>query len=149
MVILLGVLDQITKWLAYRNKPSFDILGDFLKIEYTENTGTIFGLFENSNLIFMCLAVILCVVIALYMKKYVPKKSYKEKGFLLILAGGIGNLIDRIFRGFVVDFISLKWVGIFNLADAYIVLGVIFIIILELRELLKNGEASRKSDFRA
>lgn len=81
------------------------------------------------------------------MKKNVPKKTLQEKGFLLILSGGIGNLLDRIFRGFVVDFISLKWVGIFNFADMYIVIGVIFIIILEITESLKNGKASKKSNF--
>lgn len=75
------------------------------------------------------------------------RKSLQEKGFMLILAGGIGNLIDRIFRGFVVDFISLKWVGIFNFADMCIVIGVIFIIILEIMESLKNGKASKKSNF--
>ena len=57
------------------------------------------------------------------------------------------DIIDRIFRGFVVDFISLKWVGIFNFADSYIVLGVLFIIFMEIREIFKDGEADKKSDF--
>lgn len=146
MIIILVILDQITKYFANRYRPSFDVIGEFLKIDYVENTGTIFGLFENSNLIFIVLALILCIIISVYMKFNIPKKSLKEKGLLLILAGGVGNLIDRIFRGFVVDFISLKWVGIFNFADSYIVIGAIFLLFLELKEFLKNGEASRKSD---
>lgn len=147
MIILLVIIDQLTKLYIYNAKPSFNIIGNFFRVQYTQNTGTIFGLFENSNLIFIFLAITLCFIIAFYMKKNVPKKSLQEKGFLLILSGGIGNLLDRIFRGFVVDFISIKWIGIFNFADMYIVIGVIFIIILELMESLKNGKASKKSNF--
>lgn len=146
MIVLLVVLDQLAKYFAVQYKPSFSILGDFLGIHYLENTGTIFGLLENSNFVFMILSIILCFIIAIYMKKKVPKKSFQEKCFLLILAGGIGNLIDRIFRGFVVDFISLKYVGVFNFADSYIVISVILLVILELREIFKNGEASKKSN---
>ena len=148
MIVLIVILDQLSKWFAFKNNPDFDVIGKLLRIDYIENTGTIFGLFENSNLIFMILAIILCVIILLYMKKKVPKKSFLEKCFLLILAGGIGNLIDRIIRGFVVDFISLKWVGVFNFADVYIVIGVILIVVYEIGEILKDGKASKKSDFR-
>ena len=136
MIFLLIMLDQIAKYFAYTIKPDFDILGNFLRLQYIENTGTIFGLLENSNYIFMALAIVLCVLIALYMKKNVEKKSVKEKAFMLILAGGIGNIIDRIIRGFVVDFISLKWVGIFNFSDMYVVFGVIIICILEIKEIM-------------
>lgn len=147
MAILLVILDQITKWFAYIYKPDFDVFGNLLRVDYIENTGTIFGLLENSNFIFMILSIILCIVIAIYMKLKVPKRSTMEKFFALILAGGIGNLIDRIFRGFVVDFISLKYVGIFNFADMYIVIGIILIVFFELREIRKDGEASKKSNF--
>lgn len=147
MIILLVFLDQLSKYFAFQYKPNFDVLGNFLRIHYLENTGTIFGLLENSNFVFMVLAIVLCFIIAIYMKLKVPKKSFKEKCFMIILTGGIGNLIDRIFRGFVVDFISLKYVGVFNFADMYIVIGAILLVIFELREILKDGEASKKSNF--
>lgn len=137
LIVFLIIIDQITKYLANVYKPSFNILGDYFKLQYIENTGTIFGLFENSNYIFVALAIILCAIIIFYMKKNIEKNSIKEKAFMLILAGGIGNLIDRILRGFVVDFISLKWVGIFNFSDMYIVFGVIIIIFVELQEVIK------------
>ena len=136
MIFLLILLDQITKYFAYTTRPDLDILGNFLRLQYIENTGTIFGLFENSNIIFLILAITLCIIIAIYMRKNVEKKSLKEKVFLLILAGGIGNIIDRIVRGFVVDFISLKWVGIFNFSDMYVVIGVIIICLIEIREII-------------
>ena len=134
MIFLLILLDQIAKYFAYTTRPDLDILGNFLRLQYIENTGTIFGLFENSNIIFLILAITLCIILAIYMRKYVEKKSQKEKVFLLILAGGVGNIIDRIVRGFVVDFISLKWVGIFNFSDAYIVIGIFLLIFLEWKE---------------
>ena len=140
MMVILIVLDQITKFFANSIKPSFKIIGDFLEIQYIENTGTIFGLLENSNYVFMVLAIFLCVAISLYMKKNIEKKSLKEKYFYLILAGGIGNLIDRIFRGFVVDFISLKWVGVFNFSDMYIVVGIFLIILSEIKEWRLNRD---------
>ena len=82
MIVLLVILDQIIKYFAFINRPDFDVLGNFLRIQYIENTGTIFGLLENSNFIFMILSIILCIVIAIYMKLKVPKRTYKEKGFL-------------------------------------------------------------------
>ena len=138
IAFLLIVIDQITKYFANIYKPSLDIIGDFFKVQYIENTGTIFGLLENSNYLFVVLAIILCVAIVFYMKKNVEKNSVKEKAFVLILAGGIGNLIDRIIRGFVVDFISLKWVGIFNFSDMYIVLGVTIIVLIELKDIFEE-----------
>lgn len=147
IIISLVIIDQISKWFANMYKPSFDVIGDFLQIQYTENTGTIFGLMQDTNTIFIILGVLLCVLIGIYMKYKVPRESATEKCFNLILAGGVGNIIDRIFRGFVVDFISLKWVGIFNFADSYIVIGVLFIIFMEIREIFKDGEADKKSDF--
>lgn len=147
IIVLLIIIDQLSKWFANMYKPSFDVIGDFLQIQYTENTGTIFGLMQNTNAIFIVLGIVLCVFIGIYMKYKVPRESTIEKCFILILAGGVGNIIDRIFRGFVVDFISLKWVGIFNFADSYIVLGVLFIIFMEIREIFKDGEADKKSDF--
>ena len=133
MIILLMLIDQLTKYFANTIKPNFDVLGDFLRIQYIENTGTIFGLFENSNDIWIVFAIILCILIAIYMKNKVDKKSFKERVFMLILAGGIGNLIDRIFRGFVIDFISVKWIGVFNFSDMYIVIAVIILVALQIR----------------
>lgn len=146
IIVLLIIIDQITKFFAYSKQPDFDIFGDFLRIQYIKNTGTIFGLFENSNYIFLILAAILCIIIAIYMKKKITRESMEEKLFMLILAGGIGNIIDRIFRGFVIDFISLKWVGIFNFSDMYVVIGVTLIIIKEIREIILNSDIDRKND---
>ena len=137
MTVLLLIIDQLTKWYAVAKKPSFDVLGNFFRIHYTENTGTIFGLFEGTNLIFIVLSVILCFVIAVYMKKEIPKRSFKEKCFALILTGGIGNLIDRIFRGVVIDYFDFYILGydapVFNLADTFIVVAMFILIILQLR----------------
>lgn len=146
MILLLIFLDQLSKYFAYDAKPSFSVIGNILRIDYIQNTGTIFGLLENSNIVFIVLAFVLCIVICMYMKYKIEKKSITYKCLKLILAGGIGNLIDRIFRGFVVDFISLKFVGVFNFADSYIVIGVIILLFMELKEFIKDGKASRKSN---
>ena len=134
MIIIRMLLDQITKIFANIYKPNIDIIPDFFSIQYIENTGTIFGLLKNSNYLFAILSFIVCIIIALYMKKKVTKKTFEEKVLMLVLAGGIGNIIDRIARGFVVDFIAVKYIGVFNFSDIYIVVGVILLII----NLIKN-----------
>ena len=144
LIFFLIVLDQLTKYFAITAKPDFDVIGNFLRLQYIENTGTIFGLFEDANVIFLVIAIILCFLIGWYMKENVEKKTLKEKAFMLILAGGIGNIIDRIWRGFVIDFISLKWVGIFNFSDAFVVIGVVFLIFLEIKEMRLEKEVARK-----
>ena len=148
MIIILLVIDQLIKWAAIHFKPSFELLGDILKIDYVENTGTIFGFLEGNNTFFIVLAIILCLALSLFMKKYVIRKTFKEKSYMLILSGGLGNLIDRIFRGFVIDYVSLKWVGIFNLSDIYIIIGIILVFIIEIRELSIDDKDKKRDFFR-
>lgn len=148
MIVILVVIDQIIKWAVVQWKPCFNLLGDILKIDYSENTGTIFGMFEGKNMEFMIIAAVLCVMLALFMRKFVPRRTFKEKCYMLILSGGIGNLIDRIVRGFVIDYVSLKWIGVFNLSDIYIVIGFILVVILEMRDIWTDGSEKKKDFYR-
>ncbi len=120
----LVLFDQLTKYLFYEKY--FDLV--IFKITFLKNTGMSFGLFQNSNLIFVFIS-----IIALFLLLYFRKEFNKHKTlFVVILSGIIGNLVDRIFRGFVVDFINFGWWPVFNFADSFIFIGVLGILIKEL-----------------
>ena len=121
------IVDQLLKFLVRKNlllNESVSVF-PFLKITHIQNTGITFGLFQGNNLLMIW---VYLIVLGLLMLKYdeFPKKSYMF--VMLVIAGLIGNLIDRIFVGSVTDFIDLIVWPVFNLADSLIVVGVIGII---------------------
>ena len=133
-LIIAVVLDQITKYLASNLKNTISVIPQLLSFEYVENRGAIFGIMQGSNEILAVISGIICIVLVSYI--FFQKRATKKVPFMwyMILAGGIGNLIDRIFRGYVVDFIATPFIATFNLADAFVVLGVLEILICEIKE---------------
>jgi len=120
LVLVIVFLDQITKFLF---KDFFVDLGIF-SLDYTTNTGMVFGLFKGFNLLFIILSLIILVILFFYYNKH--RKFYI--GFSFVVGGLIGNLIDRIVFGHVRDFIDLNIWPVFNLADSFIVMGVILLL---------------------
>ena len=140
ILILLGILaltgiDQIIKLLIVKNlyNSSTKIINGFLNFTYIENTGGAFGIGSNNILVFILINII---VIGIIFKLLVSRKD--ELNIIsmisasMIISGGMGNLIDRIFRGYVVDYIDVSPLikyPVFNFADIIIVLGVILLVI--------------------
>lgn len=135
-VLILTLLDQYTKLLALthlRQKPGIPLIQGVLELKYLENRGIAFGMFQGKVAVF----VVLCLVFlaaALYVFIRMPKEKYFLPLMLitfLIVAGALGNFIDRLFRGFVVDFIYFSLIDfpIFNVADIYVVCGGILLVL--------------------
>jgi len=124
ITLFLVILDQLTKFLIRTYKPELKIT-NFLSISYTTNTGIAFGLFKGYNIIFIIISLIFLGLIIYY---YKTKKTYTAP-FILITSGLIGNLIDRIFLGNVIDFINLSFWPAFNIADSCITIGAIILVI--------------------
>lgn len=130
MGTLLVVIDQMIKYNV-NNKmfvgQTYPIIENFLHITYVKNTGIAFGLFKNNNL-FMIIVILIIILIVIYFYK-----KEKNKNFLLsvattiLLSGAIGNLIDRIFYGFIIDYIDFQFWPAFNLADSLVVIGSILL----------------------
>ena len=118
--LLLILLDRLTKAWAVTLAKTLDY--GVVSFLYVTNTGAGFSTFQDSNNILIWVAIIALGVIIFY-REHIPNQA-----FLLILAGLIGNLIDRISYGHVVDFINLKFWPIFNLADAMITIGAIITV---------------------
>jgi signal peptidase II len=125
--ILVG--DQWTKQLAYTNKPYIDF--GFFAINLTTNTGAGFGILKDSNLLLLFVAVMVLGLILFFNDK-IPKKG--QLPLWIISAGIIGNIIDRIFRGYVVDMIDFKWWPVFNIADSALCIGVIWLAIVLMKQ---------------
>lgn len=137
--ILFILLDQWTKWQALiKLKPmkSMVVIEGFLDFTFVENRGAAFGILSGQRWFFILLTIIVvCGILYGFFK--LPKiKEYLflRMGFLFVLAGAIGNGIDRALRGYVVDFLEvtfIKW-PVFNLADIYVVAGACIILFLSL-----------------
>ena len=121
--------DLYTKALAVSKLAggSVPVIKDVLHFTYVENTGAAFGMFKNGSvfLIITTVVILAAVVVYLFVKK--PSAAAVKISAGLIIGGALGNLYDRIFRGFVVDFIDFKIINypVFNIADCCVVCGAI------------------------
>ena len=127
------VLDQLTKyWITCGALPQGEIIPGIINFTYAENTGSAFGAFSNGTLVLTIISALLAVVMAVLLIKY-RKKAGKLASVALsmIIGGAIGNLIDRALQGFVTDFIEFDFVrfAIYNVADCFVVIGVILLMI--------------------
>lgn len=137
-ILILIAFDQIVKFLCLQKlKPikSVTIIPNFFNLTYVENRGAAFGILEGARWIFILIALIAVVFCALYYKK-VPKNKFEllcKTGLILIISGALGNVIDRFFRGFVVDMFHFIFWGkdfaVFNVADVLVCLGTFLIAI--------------------
>lgn len=136
-VFLLTAADQLTKYLAVQylhGNPAISVIKGVLELKYLENRGIAFGMLQGAVVIFFFFyLLIFSAVVYLFIK--IPKMPYYIPLYatlLLMTAGGIGNLIDRVFRGFVVDFVYFSLIDfpIFNFADIYVVTGCILLVLL-------------------
>ncbi|NLM73394.1 MAG: signal peptidase II [Clostridiaceae bacterium] len=127
-------LDQWTKWFFLVNKDNFkdfEIIKGFFYLTYVENRGAAFGILQNFRWFFIILTVIALAVMVWYFIKNQNKMLRLSLSF--IMAGAVGNFIDRLFRGFVVDFFDFYPFGynfpVFNVADICVNIGVFFLLI--------------------
>ena len=123
------LLDRWTKQLAVSHlldsgARSVPVLGEYIRFTYVENRGAAFGLFQEQTTFFIVVGVVvIAVIVASY--RYLPEPSWLLNFCLgLQMGGAIGNLIDRVRVGYVVDFIDLTFWPVFNIADSAICVGV-------------------------
>ena len=128
-LIAIGIvlIDQASKYIIATSLELGEkiyIIGDWMKITYVQNRGVAFSMFSGNQIITIILTSILLIVCLAFILK-----ENKNKALLVVLtcifAGGIGNLIDRILRGYVVDMISCGNFAVFNVADIFVTCGCI------------------------
>jgi len=114
-IIIIVFLDQLTKYL---------VKNDILNINYITNSGSLFGMFQNSALLLSWLSMIVLGGFLFYYDKIQKSKLIVKLGSGLVIGGVIGNLIDRLAYGGVIDFIDLGWWPSFNIADSALCIGI-------------------------
>lgn len=133
--IIFTFIDQVSKGLIniYLNlNQSVEIIPNFLSFTYVHNTGAAFSIFEGAKCFFIIIAFIALNIIYLFFIKDKKLKNSEIVIYALLISGIIGNLIDRILFGYVIDFIDVNIFNfaIFNLADSFIVVAVILLLIM-------------------
>lgn len=131
--VVVAAVDQLIKLIIVSNfevNQSQTLIPNILNITYIRNEGVAFGMFAGLQWLFVALTVILLAAIIFYMFKKRPKSKLFYITAALIIGGGIGNLIDRVAYGYVVDYLSLTFFRpVCNFADYCIVIGVILLAV--------------------
>ena len=139
ILTILVAIDQITKLIAVeRLMPigTYPVIPGILSFTYLENRGAGFGILQGARWFFVAVTIVTLIAIAYYYIKLPQKKpfNYIRVGLVIIAAGAIGNGIDRLLNGFVVDFIHLRFINfpVFNIADIYVTVGAVLLAVLAL-----------------
>lgn len=130
LAAFLALLDQISKWLIIKYVATpYVLIEGILELQYTQNTGIAFGI-PIPYYILIALTILLIFFIIYFAKKELNLNAIISRiGTAFIIGGALGNLIDRLSNGYVIDFISVwKWPN-FNLADSLITIGILLLII--------------------
>lgn len=137
ILLILLAFDQLTKYLVIanlKNNPAIVLIDGVLELNYLENRGSAFGMLQNQKFFILFVGVVFMAVILFLLFKLPEDKKFNVVHILLsaIVAGGLGNMIDRFRFDYVVDFISFVLIHfpIFNVADCYIVVATITLFIL-------------------
>ena len=121
------VLDQVLKALVVRSLQHghyIDLLGGLIRLDFTRNSGAAFGLFQSGGFVFAAVAILVSLGILVFYRRIADSSVLVRLALGLILGGALGNLVDRVRLGYVVDYVDLRWWYVFNLADSAIVVGV-------------------------
>ena len=142
------ILDQLAKAWIVRTLGSYEgnsmpLLGDWLRFTFVKNTGVAFGMFQNFPYFFTITSIIISIGALYFYRYHLPNHNRLIQLCVgAIIGGAVGNIIDRIRLGYVVDFVHVTWFpGIFNVADACISCGVVILAAY----LMIKGEAAEQS----
>ena len=165
LLIVLGAvaLDQATKWIVMLNMElgeSVPLIKDVFHFTYIRNPGASLGSFSDSRWVFMVISTVMIAGMIYYLVKYRPKQKLIYIPMSMIIGGGIGNMIDRLFygesfgNGTVVDFLDFcafpeLWYWIFNVADSFVCVGAAILFVYLFIDIIKdekNRVKQRKND---
>ena len=138
-ILLLIVLDQAVKWYVVKEIPlggMRSFIPKVVSLTYLKNSGAAFSMLENQQWFFTIITIIAMGAAFVYLYRHIKGSLWLLLGLTLIISGGIGNFIDRVHQGFVVDMFHLDFMNfaIFNVADIYLTVGVGLLLIYLLRE---------------
>ena len=155
LIIIFSVAaDQISKYLVLQNIEMYEevaVLPKIFHFTYIENKGAAFGMLAEHRWVFLVISSIAILIFVIYLIKYKPKDVLLRASLSMVVGGGIGNMIDRCFRGSVVDFIEVEFIDfyIFNVADIFVCVGcglmILYMILSEIKE-SKAAKAKKEEE---
>ena len=150
MILLIIAFDQITKYFASLNLKNTDAVGfipGLVQFRYAENTGMAFSMLSGARWVFILVTVIACVLVLYYLFSDRCKSLWLYWSLGVIVSGGIGNLIDRIKFGYVVDFIEPTFVdfAVFNIADCAVTCGAVSLIAYLIYDMIRDSKQSKEN----
>lgn len=151
VIAFLVAIDQLTKYLIVTtvkiNGP-IELIQDFIQFRYVENTGAAFSSFSDNTVALTIVTIIIIVICLVFLMSRKINSKFAEICLIIIVAGGIGNIIDRIIFGYVVDFIEPLFIdfAVFNFADCCITVGAFLLIGYEIFDLLRGRKQKDKTE---
>ena len=150
MIVLIVAFDQITKYFASLRLSDGDVVGfipGVVRFRYAENTGMAFSMLSGARWVFIVLTVCVCVGVLYYLFSNRCKSLWLYWSLGVVVSGGIGNLIDRICYGYVVDFIEPTFVdfAVFNIADCAVTCGALVLIGYLLIDAFKDAKKPKEN----
>lgn len=148
-VVLLVLIDQLIKLAVLKYlEPvgSIPVLNKVLQLTYVENTGAAFGAFSKYTVLLSVFTAIVLAGLIVYLLAKKIKFGMMYLSLIFIISGGFGNLIDRVFRGYVIDYIDPLFVkfAVFNFADILVTVGAAMLIIYMLYDMIRDTKKQKK-----
>ena len=139
IVLLLIGLDQLVKNYVVQQIPLGEVrswIPNLVSLTYLQNRGAAFSMLQDQQWLFAVITLVVMAGAIWYLHQHMEDSLWSVFGLTLIIAGGLGNFIDRMSQGFVVDMFHLDFINfaIFNVADSYLTVGVIILLIAMLKE---------------
>ena len=149
MIVLIIIFDRVTKYFAVKNLCGGDIVNfipGVVQFRYAENTGMAFSMLSGARWIFILVTVVACVGVLYYMLSNRCKSLWLYWSLGVVVSGGIGNLVDRIMQGYVVDFIEPTFVdfAVFNIADCAVTCGAVSLVIYLVFDIIRDAKKSKE-----
>ncbi len=134
VTVLLILADQLTKFLTVKYlKPvsTVAVIEGIFSFTYVENKGAAFGILQNARWVFIVATIAAIIAMVWYKRRYNPQGKVINTSLCLLLSGALGNMIDRIFLGYVVDMLEVTFIDypVFNVADCFVVVGAILMCV--------------------
>ena len=153
LFVILVIADQLTKHLAVvrlKNQAAYNLINGILEFNYLENRGAAFGVLQNQKYFFVFVALIFIGVIVFVLIKVPTQKKYYSLNILLVMiaAGAVGNMIDRVRYDYVVDFIYFSLIDFptFNVADIGVTCGVVLFLLSFITRTFREESSSKKGN---
>ena len=151
VIAVLTVIDQLTKYAAIatvkENGPSEFLFG-LMQFRYVENTGAAFSSFSENTAALTVVSILLIIAAIVVVAVHKIKSNFVNASLVLVIAGGIGNVIDRIRLGYVVDFIEPLFMdfAVFNFADCCITVGAFMLIGYQIFDMIRDNKKKKASE---